>query len=408
MATFYLFWDVSRAVYVLLSLAALGLVVIYRPRMPREHRLYSWPIIAYFAIVCLSAAAHGLSNSAINQVVSKYLLLPIAIPLATIFYLSFNPGRNTWVKFAVCSVTMGILALVDILILNKYRAGGGFNPAAFGFMALVSTALVAASYRRFRQSRLGKAVFIVAILLGICAMILSGTRSSWLTGIAIFFIAIFFYFDRYSISRRILISLTLIGGIAIVSSTVPLVQQRVISMIEIVTPYVAGEDQTKYNSLRYRVEVWKLGLKLGMDNKALGYGPGNTKDKIREYADRHPRFAKLANLNHLHNQFVQSFAMTGLPGLLSLLVLAACHFWIFAKYLGKHYSSEVRSLALGGVLMLVSYLVYSMTAIPFAGRHHLTMYGFASATIWGCLLGALRESGKDSRREETEDQDDRA
>ncbi len=408
MATFYLFWDVSRAVYVLFSLAALGLVVKYRPRMPREHRLYSWPIIAYFAAVFLSAAAHGLSDSAINQVVSKYLLLPIAIPLATIFYLSFDPGRNTWVRFAACSVMMGILALVDILILNEYRAGGGFNPAAFGFMALISTALVASSFHRFRQSRLGTMIFIVAILMGICAMILSGTRSSWLAGIAVFFIAMFFYLDRYSISRRILISLALIGGIAIVSSTVPLVQKRVDSMIEIVTPYVEGQDQTKYNSLRYRVEVWKLGLQLGMDNKAFGYGPGDTKEKIWEYADRYPRFAQLVALNHLHNQYVQSFAMTGLPGLLSLLVLAGCHFWIFAKYLGKRYSMEVRSLALSGVLMLVSYLIYSMTAIPFSGKHHLTMYGFASATIRGRLLGALRESGKASGRAETEAQDGQA
>ena len=84
--------------------------------------------------------------------------------------------------------------------------------------------------------------------------------------------------------------------------------------------------------------------------------------------------------------------MTGFVGLVSLLVMIGCHFWIFTKYLRKRYSTEVRSLAFGGVLMLVSYLIYSIAANPFSGKNHLLMYGFASATIWGSLLGALRDS----------------
>ena len=399
MATFFLFWDVSRAVYVLFSLAALGFIVKYRPRMPAEHRLYSWPIIAYVAAICLSLVVHGLPDSGVNRIGSRYLLLLIAIPLAPVFYLSYDPRRNTWIKFAACSVVMGCLALVDVLILHEYRAGGGFNPAGFGFIALVSTSLVVAAYHRFKQTGFGMAIFIAAILMGVCAMILSGTRSSWLAAIAVFFIAMFFYLDRYSISRRILVSLVVLCCIAVVSSSIPIVQKRIDHMIEVVTPYVRGEDQTEYNSLRDRVELWKLGWKMGMDHKAFGYGPGYTKKKIREYAVRYPEFAGIATMNHIHNQFLQTFAMTGLVGLISLLVMIACHFWIFAKYLRKCYSAEVRSLALGGFLLLVTYVIYSIPAIPFGGKHNLMMYGFASATIWGCLLGALRESEKDSQEE---------
>lgn len=39
MAPMFLFWDASRAVYVLLSLAALVFIVKYRPQMPSDHRL---------------------------------------------------------------------------------------------------------------------------------------------------------------------------------------------------------------------------------------------------------------------------------------------------------------------------------------------------------------------------------
>lgn len=62
MATLFLFWDASRAVYVLLSLAALVFLVKYRPQMPRDHRLYSWPIIAYVGATVLSLLANDIPD----------------------------------------------------------------------------------------------------------------------------------------------------------------------------------------------------------------------------------------------------------------------------------------------------------------------------------------------------------
>ena len=392
MATIFLFWDTSRAVYVLLSLAALGFLIKYRPQMPSDQRLYSWPIIGYVGATILSLLANEIPDGGINRITSRYILLLIVIPLVSIFYLSFDSKRNVWIKFAVGCMVMGGLALVDILLLDRYRAGGGHNAAAFGFIALAMTSVTIASYHRFSQVRFGRVVFFVAILMGVCAMILSGTRSSWIAGFVVLTIALFFYLDRYSLFKRVLFTLALIGGIAMVSSSLPIVQERIDQMIGMVTPYAKGEEQTKFNSLRYRVEVWKLGWHVGLENKIFGFGPGNTKRAIRAYAQQNPHWKKLEILNHFHNQFIQSFAMTGLIGLFSFLALVICHLWLFTKYLGKGYSLEVRCLALAGLLLLVSYLLKSIPGVPFYGKQYLMMYGFASATIWGCLLGALRES----------------
>jgi O-antigen ligase len=392
MATIFLFWDASRAVYVLLSFAALCFLIKYRPQMPSDHRLYSWPIIAYVGATILSLLANEIPDGGINRITSRFLLLLIAIPLVSIFYLSFNPRRNVWVKFVVGCVVIGVLALVDILFLNKYRAGAGHNEVAFGSIALAMTSIVIASYHKFSQIRFGKIVFFLAILMGVCAMALSGTRTSWIAGIVVVVIAMFFYLDRYSFFRRVLFTLVLIGGIAIVSSSLPVVQKRIDHLIEIVAPYVKGEEQTEFNSLRERVELWKLGWHVGLENKIFGFGPGNTKRVIKDYVQQKPHLEGLDNNNHIHNQFLQTFAMTGLIGLFSFLALVICHLWIFTKYLGKRYSLEVRCLALAGLLLLVSYLIKSISGVPFYGKQYLMTYGFASATIWGCLLGALRES----------------
>jgi len=392
MATIFLFWDASRAVYVLLSLAALVFLVKYRPQMPRDHRLYSWPIIAYVGATVLSLLANDIPDGGVNRVTSRFLLLLIAIPLVSVFYLSFDSKRNIWMKYAVGCIVMGLLALVDILLLDKSRAGGGHNEVAFGCIALAMTSIVIASYYRFNQIRYGKAIFLLAILMGVCAMVLSGTRTSWVAGIVILLITMFFYLDRYSLFKRVLFTLVLMGGIAIVSSSLPRVQERFAEGIDMVTPYLTGEEQTEYNAFSHRVEVWKLGWQAGLENKIFGFGPGSTKRVINEYARQNPQITRLQGINHIHNQFLQTFAMTGLVGLFSFLALIVCHLWIFTKYLRRQYSLEVRCLALAGLLLLASYLVQSIPGVPFYGKQYLMMYGFASATIWGCLLGALRES----------------
>ncbi len=392
MATMFLFWDASRVAYVLLSLAALVFLVRYRPQMPRDHRLYSWPIIAYVGATILSLLVNDIPDGGMNRITSRFLLLLIAIPLVSVFYLSFDLKRNVWIKFAVGCKVMGALALVDILFLDKYRAGAGHNPAVFGFIALVMTSIVIASYHRFSQVRFGKIVFVLAILMGVCAMVLSGTRTSWLAGFIVLVIAIFFYLDRYSLTRRTLFTLAFISAIAIVSSSIPVVQKRINHMVNMITPYVQSEEQTEFNSLRFRVEAWKLGWHLGLENKLFGFGPGNTKRAIKDYVQRNPNMWRLKIMNHIHNQFLQTFAMTGLIGFFTFLALVTCHFWIFTKYLGKQYSLEVRSLALAGLLLLVAYLLKSIPGVPFHGKQYLMMYGFASSTIWGSLLGALRES----------------
>ena len=398
MATVYLYWNLSRAIYVLLALAALVFVARYRPRMPVDHRLYSWPIIAFVGANFVSVAANGLSDAGLNRLVSRYFLLLIAIPLVSVFYLGYDSRRNPWIKFAAGCVVLGGLAIVDILYLDMKRAGSGYNASAFGFFALVLTSIVLASYHRFKRDRFGIPIFILAVSMGVCAIILSGTRTSWLAGIVVLVCAMLFYLDRYSVTRRLLVTLVVIVGITVVGSSIPLVNKRIEIMMDSVAPYVAGEELNHYNGFRSRVELWKLGWEMGMDHKLFGFGPGGTKNAIQYYAKQNLKIERRKNWNHIHNQFLQSFAMSGIFGLLSFLVLMACHFWIFARYLGKGYSMEVRSLALAGFLLWVAYLIKSIPGVPFYGTHYLMMYGFSSAAIWGSLLGALHFSAPEDRQ----------
>ena len=392
LATIFLSWDASRGVYVLLSLAALVILIKLRPPMPRDFWLYAWPIIAYVGAAILSVFFNEVTDSAINRIVSRFFLLLLAVPLAGLFCLGYDPKRNIWIGFAIGCIVLGLIAFVETLILDVARARGGYNAAVFGSIALAMTSIVIASYHRLSRMKFGKSLFAGAILMGVCAMLLSGTRTSWIAGIAVLILAMNFYLDRYSLFRRALITLGLIVVIGLAGSTLPIAQKRIEYMIDYITPYVTDAEQPPLNSLSMRVELWKAGWQMGMQDKLFGYGPGITKRKIKNHVKQNPHLRVLMNLSHLHNQFVQSFAMTGLVGLLSLLALFCCHFYLCIKYLGKRYIREVRCLALAGLLLLVIYLIKSIPGVPFFGKYYLMMYGLTSAIIFGSLFGALRES----------------
>jgi O-antigen ligase len=161
-------------------------------------------------------------------------------------------------------------------------------------------------------------------------------------------------------------------------------------------PYVDGEPQSEFNSLRYRVEAWKASWHIGMTEPVFGIGLGNYKKYLRAYVEDNPRLATLDSLRHAHNQFMQSFAISGFAGLISFVVLLVCHLCIFANFLRKSYNTEVRSLALAGFMLVVAYIVFSIPEVSFNGRPFLMMYAFSSASIWGALLGARCVSKRES------------
>jgi hypothetical protein len=75
--------------------------------------------------------------------------------------------------------------------------------------------------------------------------------------------------------KPILASIALIFCLAVAGISIPLVKQRLDNMVQIVVPYVKGEDKTEFTSLRYRVEARKAGWNMGMTVKLFGIGPGN-------------------------------------------------------------------------------------------------------------------------------------
>ena len=238
---------------------------------------------------------------------------------------------------------------------------------------------------------MGRKIYFSAIAMGSIAALLSGSRGSWLAILAAVFATIFFYTERYSVTKRIAISIMAIVCVMLASSAIPQVKHRVDLMFNYLSPYVKNEEQSEFNSLRYRIESWRAAFRMGMDSPIVGIGPGNFRSSLEDYVEQYPHLESLQIMKHAHNQYMQTFATTGVPGLIALLALFLAHASLFARYLASKYPLEVRSYALAGLLLVTSFSLLSITGVPFERKKQILFYGFTSASFWGCLLGALRQ-----------------
>ena len=391
LAGLFLYWDLSRAIYILTAFFAIGFYLARRPRLDREFLYYSLPIGVFFVAMLVAAWHQGFTDSGLNALFSRYALLLLAIPLAALCLVKSSCGIKFWLKFVIVGLLLGVTALIDFLLFDKARANGGDNAVVFGFVALGITSVIAGSYPDLRRYKYGVTLYLASIAAGIIAIVLSGSRGSWIAAAVVTFAAAIYLFDRYSLSKRFLLGCLMMAVIAAVAMAIPQVQKRVTKAVEILTPYVKGEAQTGFSSARYRVEGWKGAWQMAMDNKLLGVGPGNYRRSLQQYvADKYELRKLDSRMRHAHNQYMQTLATSGFIGLLALLYLVGGHAWLFSRYLGKTYPDEVRSFALAGLLLVIAYLFLGLTGVPFERKKLLLLYAFSSAACWGCMLTNLR------------------
>jgi hypothetical protein len=118
-------------------------------------------------------------------------------------------------------------------------------------------------------------------------------------------------------------------------------------------------EQSDY-SARSRIEIWKGGLKMLLDNPVVGVGPGNFYQYIGHYQPMHPD-------RDAHNTLVRSGGELGFSGLIVLLLIIGNAFRMYldcmkaATRLPPEASKDVLWLSFGGMTALAAILAYGMT-----------------------------------------------
>ena len=131
--------------------------------------------------------------------------------------------------------------------------------------------------------------------------------------------------------------------------------------------------------MNMRLAIWDVASKAALDNWMIGVGPSNMNKTLDRYYERyHFRFGMMDQLNP-HNQFLHTWLLLGLPGVLVLVAIV----------LSLIRTSLIRKdILLASVIL--TFFLFSMTASTLAVNKGIVFFTFSF-----CFLTYLKPSSLD-------------
>ncbi|MFO8152282.1 O-antigen ligase family protein [Thioalkalivibrio sp.] len=381
--------------YHLLALTAILALLLRWPgaphRLTAEERLASLGFAAFAVTVLLSVAETGFSREAVRDL--DVLLRPLwAIPIIYLFVRVRPPEGMLWFGLSLGAVVAGLNALYEVVTAAQYvRAEGSTSAVTYGNTALAMGVMAAAGLAYFR--RLGRAWLIVpaaALLLGLVASFLSGSRGGWL---AIPFLALLLLWHYWQPRYRRLAIASVLAVVAAVSLALLLPQTGVKNRIDQAVTQVQlyGQDRAVHadNPVGKRLELWRAAWSMFQEQPLFGGGMGYSFNRFLREGIADGKFhPSIAVQTMPHNVVLDLLALRGLVGLVGVVVL----WWALGRVFlsaARHPEMEIRALGAAGLALLLGYAVFGMTDSVMDYGPPLVFFCFYSALI-AHLVGRAR------------------
>lgn len=387
-------WDLSRAFYVILALVGIWQLIRNFPRLDRDQILFCAPIVILYCLALLSYLVNDSPKRGPQILIETFLLLLFALPVLHLYMRHPPRLKIVWGFFLLGALAMGLSAIATTLFGFQARAGGSTGQAVlFSTIALGTTGIVAFSYHYLRNySARGRILFFAAVISGIAAIFLSGSRTAWI-GIPFVLIFMFlYYFGDVSRSKKLTAMLIFFVALPAASYQLPLVQKRIDRGIDQLTRLLAEDASLadRDTGVGIRVELWRAGLEIFSDNPLLGVGPGSFRMAMKKYVANNETVERLPDMKHTHNQYINTLMTKGILGAIALLLMLALHTYIFVRHI-KSGSAEIKPLAIAACMVIGTYVLLGLTSAPLERKITLVFYAFSLSVLLGKII-SLKQS----------------
>lgn len=351
--------------------------------LSRDDKLMAWVLLAYFAIPSLMTALLGNNPTDYDQY-SRSLL---AIPLLFLLLRVPVSLKTLWGGITLGIVLAAPLAWWQVEVQHLPRASGFLNVIHFSNFCLVFTVFCASGFywaaQQHRHANRWRAAFALGIVGGIYSVIMGGSRGSWVAlppVAAVFLIAFSSRRNAWRILLAGLACAVVIAGLFTLPGS-PL-KTRYDQGAHDIAQYERDNPDT---SIGARFEMWQGARDNLRVRPLLGW---NTKDYAQSLAklvdERRLAPIALEFSNNLHNNYLQAWVFTGLPGLLALLALYGLPLWHFAKRL-RAADITTRVLAFCGASNVVAYLCFCLTQVVLRRNNGIMFYLLVTLILWGAM-----------------------
>lgn len=341
-------------------------------------------VIFVMALYALTVILMAWLNDEGTRAYDRPSRLLLAIP-ALLLMLVYPPRLSAmWSGFALGAIGAGSWALWQKLLFDIERAGGYTHVIQFGNLSMLLGILSLAGMGwAVLQPQRKRWFFLLGIgaFMGILGSLLSGSRGGWVGLPFILLVLYRSYGGEWSGKWKFgVVFAVLIAGIVVFALPQTGVQDRVFQAYDDISQYVTGETQD--TSVGARFEMWKGASYLIVDKPFLGWGENGYQDGMAALSERGVVSPVILQFGHAHNEFIDAFAKRGLVGLSVLLLLYLVPMRFFGEYL-RHANLEVRSVAVAGVLLPVTYIDFGLTQVFLSHNSGVMMYAFLLAILWG-------------------------
>lgn len=203
-------------------------------------------------------------------------------------------------------LTVHLFAAIFIITTTDGRAVGTLGePNALAAIAIFLWPFLWLSQK---ESRLSAILQIVSMLLAVCIIYISGSRSAMIAFVIQNIFLLLGLSRVLSFGKTVIVSLLLFS----LSLLLPAVIDR----------------QTVYEN---RTEIWKTALFAGYEHPIVGWGFGNTEIALKEYNQKLYNRLRGYYVDSSHNIFLDWWVQGGYIGLSLFVVLLYCTFRIFIQ-----------------------------------------------------------------------------
>lgn len=293
--------------------------------------------------------------------------LPLLLLPALTFFPSIRPKGRDAVLLSFCAGNAVAVLLCVALSIGRAASHEGLgiqefissafsavlHPSYFAWYLVVSLACWFMGGLKDRVGRITGLLFVGVACIGV---LLTGSRMGWITlPLVLVWSLLSCWRDRWT--RGVLLGVllcSLLGGV-LLTATSEHVRYRV---VELFSPSGANAADP-FSSAAIRKVTWSAALDVGRENMPLGTGTGDVKDELLlRYKETGAEHAFERQLN-AHDQFLQTFAALGIPGVLALMLMLVLPLLVALRRGSSHRALKACIL----VLVVLNFSVESMLEV---------------------------------------------
>jgi len=379
----------GTVLFVLLSfLSAYLFFVSYRKlNFTKEEKVFFLSCLLLVVVSMLVSLVNGL-DAEVWKTAGRFSFILMSIPLYFVFKTYLMKTEYIWWSIVVAVVLCGLAAIYEYNFGDIYegrghagRAKAAVHPIHFADIVLSMTmmAVVASTALKKIDTRVVFAVLLVLVL-GVIAVILSMSRGAWAM-IPVF--AVFMaWVIKANVSKRYFysgVSVLLMMSFLIYLVPSTGIKSRVDETVHNVMNY--SPSDTTQTSIGGRFEMWKAGWVLFKKNPVAGVGWGNYKQESQLLVDKNIVSPIAAEYTHPHSQYVSVLASGGIIMFVTLLFVFLLPFKLFFN-LYKSNVEEAKSYALSGMVLILGFMVFGLSATVFERSIPVSFYAFYLALMF--------------------------